>query len=206
MFAQGGVKEDEALEVDFRNADRVREANEAGELVDSFAEAGKPERHSGFWRVEFALYTGEVLDVGDYLVEKILSANHLKDLSFGCIERDAKLVQASFDQSTTIDFGEQSPIRVEEDVDISVLKMLDTLCEILDQHRFADAVKNDTSNIRILPDERGKELPRHVGFGFELFIGPGTSRAEEITAVRGFEVKADRFVRSDGVQLRLGLL
>ena len=61
-------------------------------------------------------------------------------------------------------------------------------------------------DVGVLIDQRGEELPRHVGLGLELLVGAGAGGAEEIAAVGGFEVEADGLVLSDGIQFLLGLL
>ena len=149
---------------------------------------------------------GEVFYVGNDLVEEVFAANHLEDLGLGGVERDAKLVEAGFDEGAAVGFGEQRSVGVEEDVDVAVLEILDALGEVFDQHGLADAVEDDARNIRILVDERGEELPRHVGLGLELLVGAGAGGAEEIAAVGGLEVEADGLVLGDGVQLLFGLL
>ena len=201
VFAHGVVEEDEALEVDLGDADGVGEADEVGELVDGFAEAGEPEGDAGFGRVEFALHGGEVFDVGDDLVEEVLAANHLEDFGFGGIERDAEFVEAGFDEGAAVGFGEQGSVGVEEDVDVAVLEVGDALGEVFDEHGLADAVEDDARDIGILVDERGEELPRHVGLGFELLVGAGAGGAEKIAAVGGLEVEADGLVLGDGVRV-----
>ena len=206
VFAHGVFEEDEALEVDLGDADGVGEADEVGELVDGFAEAGEPEGDARFGGVEFALHGGEVFYVGNDLGEEVLAANHLEDFGFGGVEGDAKLVEAGFDEGAAVGFGEEGSVGVEEDVDVAGFEIVDALGEVFDEHGLADAVEDDAGDVRILVDERGEELPGHVGFGLELLVGARAGGAEEIAAVGGLEVEADGFVLGDGVQLLFGLL
>jgi len=67
-------------------------------------------------------------------------------------------------------------------------------------------VEDDASDVWILVDEGGEELPWHVGFGFELLVGARAGCAEEVAAVGGLEIEADRLVLSDRVELRFGFL
>src|SRR6516225_266975 len=46
-----------------------------------------------------------------------------------------------------------------------------------------------------LVDDRGEELPAHVGGRLEFLVGAGTGRAQEVAAVRGLEIDANRLSR-----------
>ena len=165
LFAHGVFEEDEALQVDLVDANGVGEADEVGELVDGLAKAGEPEGDARLGGVELALEAGEVGDVGDDFVEEVFAANHLEDLGLGGVEGDAELVEPGFDERAAIVLVEQRAIGVEEDVDVAVLEIFDALGEIFDEHGFADAVEDDAGDVGVLVDDRGEELPGHVGFG-----------------------------------------
>ena len=46
--------------------------------------------------------------------------------------------------------------------------------------------------VRNLIDDRDEQLPAHVGGGLELGVGARAGRAQEIAAVCGLEIDADR--------------
>ncbi len=110
MFVHGGFEEDESLEVNLGDADGVGEADEVGELVDSFAEAGEPEGDAGLRGVEFALHLGEVFYVGDDLVEEVFAADHLEDFGFGGVEGDAEFVEACVDEGAPLVLVSRVPL------------------------------------------------------------------------------------------------
>src|SRR5690242_21856710 len=51
--------------------------------------------------------------------------------------------------------------------------------------------------MRNLIDDRGEQLPTHIGRGFKLLVGARTRRAQQIAAVGRFQIEANRILLRD---------
>ena len=154
----------------------------------------------------FALHGDEVAHVGHDAVEHIFAAHHLEDRRLCRIERNPQFIEAGVDQGLPIGFRQQRAVGIEEHIDPALFQITDHARQLLHQHRLAHAVQHHAGNFGVLVDDAGKQLPRHVLLGLELFKGARAGGAQQVAAIGGFQIEADRIRFHDYRELVFRLL
>jgi hypothetical protein len=87
---------------------------------------------------------------------------------------------------------EQRAVGVEQHIDATILEVTDHPRQVFDHHRLADAMEDRARQTRQLIDDRGEQLPAHIGGRFERLESARTGFAQQIAAIGDLEVDADR--------------
>src|SRR6516225_825018 len=111
---------------------------------------------------------------------------------------DANLMRQTDESRQLIDrfleLGQQGTVGVKQDVSAALFQIADHARQRLDHHRLSDAVQYNSSDARNLVDDAGEELPTHVGRRLEILKGARASLTQQIAAIGGLEVEADRLL------------
>ena len=91
--------------------------------------------------------------------------------------------------------GEHGAVGVEQHVGAAVLQVADHARQVLHQHRLADAVQDHARDVGHLVDDAREQLPAHVGLRLEVRVGARAGGAQQVAAVGGLQVEADRIAR-----------
>ena len=192
-IADGVVLEiDQALEVDLLHADVGGDAHECRQLGNRLLEAGEPGRDARALVALAHLQLAEAAHIAQDTVEEIGAADGEEGFRIGGVERHPQLIEAGVDQRTAVPVVEHGAVGIEQNVGAAILQVAHHLRQVLHQHRLADAMHHRAFEMRDLVDDRGEQRPAHVGRRLELGIGARTGRAQEIAAVGGLEIDADR--------------
>ncbi len=113
----------------------------------------------------------------------------------GGIERDAQLVEPGLGQLAALPRRERGAVGVEQHVDAALLQVAHPARQIPHQHRLADAVQHHARDVGHLADDAGEQLPAHVRLRLQIGVGARAGGAEQVAAVGGLQVEADRIGR-----------
>ena len=172
---------------------------------------GQPGRYARLGVTLALLQFAERAHVLEDAVEIILAANGAIGLR-GCgVERHAQLVEVGLDQRAAVTLVEHGAVGIEQHIGAAILEVAHHARQIFHQHGFADAVQYRAMQARNLIDDRGEQLPAHVGRRLELRVGARAGRAQKIAAVGRFQIKADRLMLGhvaagiDALEVALGI-
>ena len=155
----------------FLDAGLRRDTDEIGQFLDCLAQAGEPRRHLRPVMAFAFLKLAERPHVFQDAIKVVLAANDAIRFRVGGVERHAQLVQAGGDQRAPVLFIEHRAIGVEQDISAAILQIAHHARQIFDQHGLADAVQNGALQMRDLLDNRGEQIPAHIGWRLELLVG-----------------------------------
>src|SRR6202034_2441216 len=159
------------LQMHFLDAGLRRDTDEIRQLLDGFAQAGEPGRNLRLEMALALLQLAEGTDVFQDAMEIVLAANGEIRLRVGRVAGDAQLVQFGGDQGTAVFLVEHRAVGVEQNIGAAIFQIAHHARQMLDQHGLADAVQHGALQVRYLIDNRGKQLPAHIGRRLELLIG-----------------------------------
>ena len=182
---------DEALQVDLSDIDVARQTDEIAELIDGFLEPGKPQRDARLLGAELALHRPEGADIADDAMKHVAPAHQLEGFRLGRVQRYAQLVKPAVDQLAALLRAEQRAVGIEQHIGAAILQIPDHAWQRAHHHRLADPVQHDAGNIRVLVDDRCKQLPAHIAGWFERLEGARAGRAQQVAAVGRLQIKAD---------------
>ncbi len=186
------VEEHQPLQIDFLDADVGGHLHEGRQLGNRLAQSGEPGRDPRPLLAFALLQVAEGADVLEDAAEVILAAYRQIGLRIGRIERDPKLVEPGIDQGAAVLLVEHGAVGIEQHVGAALLEIAHHAREALDQHRLADAVQDRALEVGNLIDDRGEQLPAHVGGRLELLVGARARRAQQVAAVGRLQIDTDR--------------
>ena len=126
-------------------------------------------------------------------VEIVLAADRQIGGAVGGVERHSEFVETRPNHGPAILLVEKRAVGIEQHVDATLLEVTDHSGQVLDEHRLADTVQHGALRLRHLVDNRGEQLPAHVGGRLEFDVGAWARRTKQVAAVGGLEIEADRW-------------
>src|SRR6202047_1749736 len=188
------LEEHQPLQIYLLHAGFGSDADEVGQLRDGLTQPRQPCRDARLIVPLPLLQVAEGTHILQDAIEEVLAPDRTVGLGIGRIKGNAQLVETRFDKRAAVTQVEHGTVSVEQYVSATVFEMPHHPRQLLDQHWLSHPVQHCARKVWNLIDDGDEQLPAYVCRRLELRIGPRASRAEQIAAVGGLQIKAHRRV------------